>query len=175
MTHSPDIYIRQQAYMIDEVMLWNVLHVCELSEMTKMERWNQSIFQVYCKVPSRSTHGTKLIACVFIRQWLRFTGTLSTNSLITNPRISIVALAMAVGQHAPLHDDVIKWKYFPRYWPFARGIHRPPVNSPHKGQWSGALMFLLICVWIPVWANNRKAGDLGRHRAHTDVTVTDRK
>ena len=39
------------------------------------------------------------------------------------------------------HDDVIKWKHFPRYWPFVRGIHRPPVNSPHKGQWRGALMF----------------------------------
>ena len=23
-----------------------------------------------------------------------------------------------------LHDDVIKWKHFPRYWPFVRGIHR---------------------------------------------------
>ena len=33
------------------------------------------------------------------------------------------------------HDDVIKWKHFPRYWPFVRGIHRSPVNSPHKGQW----------------------------------------
>ena len=21
-----------------------------------------------------------------------------------------------------IHDDVIKWKHFPRYWPFARGI-----------------------------------------------------
>ena len=31
------------------------------------------------------------------------------------------------------HDDVIKWKHFPRYWPFVRGIHRWPVNSPHKG------------------------------------------
>ena len=39
------------------------------------------------------------------------------------------------------HDDVIKWKHFPRYWPFVRGIHRWPVNSPHKGQWHGALMF----------------------------------
>ena len=42
------------------------------------------------------------------------------------------------------HDDVIKWKHFPRYWPFGRGIHRSPVNSPHKGQWRGALMFTLI-------------------------------
>ena len=23
------------------------------------------------------------------------------------------------------HDDVIKWKHLPRYWPFVRGIHRP--------------------------------------------------
>ena len=47
-----------------------------------------------------------------------------------------------------IHDDVIKKKHFPRYWPFVRGIHRSPVNSPHKGQWRGALMFSLICVWI---------------------------
>ena len=49
------------------------------------------------------------------------------------------------------HDDVIKWKHFPRYWPLVRGIHRSPVNSPHKGQWRRALMFSLICVWINAW------------------------
>ena len=38
-------------------------------------------------------------------------------------------------------DDVIKWKHFLRYWPFVRGIHRSPVNSPRRGQWRGALMF----------------------------------
>ena len=32
------------------------------------------------------------------------------------------------------YDDVIKWKHFPRYWSFVQGIHRSPVNSPHKGQ-----------------------------------------
>ena len=58
------------------------------------------------------------------------------------------------------HDDVFKWKHFPRYWPFVRGIHRFPVNSPHKGQWRGALMFSLICVWTNGWVNNREAGDL---------------
>ena len=69
------------------------------------------------------------------------------------------------------HDDVIKWKHFPRYWPFARGIHRWPVNSPHKGQWRGALIFSLICVWINGWVNNREADDLRRYRAHNDVTI----
>ena len=69
------------------------------------------------------------------------------------------------------HDDAIKWKHFPSHWPFVRGIHRSPVNSPHKGQWCGALMFSLICSWINGWVNKRKAGDLRCHHAHYDVTV----
>ena len=69
------------------------------------------------------------------------------------------------------HDDVIKWKHLPRYWPFVRGIHRSPVNSPHKGQWRGALIFSLICAWINGWVNNREAGDLRRHRAHYNAIV----
>ena len=70
-----------------------------------------------------------------------------------------------------MHDDVIKWKHFPRYWPFVRGIHRSPVNSPHKDQWRGALIFSLIWDWIIDWVNNREAGDLRRHRPHYNVTV----
>ena len=70
-----------------------------------------------------------------------------------------------------LYDDVIKWKHFPRYWPFVRGIHRSPVNSPHKGQWRGALMLSLICAWMNGCVNNSAAGDLRRHRSHYDVPV----
>ena len=54
---------------------------------------------------------------------------------------------------------------------FVLEIHRSPVNSPHKGQWRGALMFSLISTWINDWVNNRKTGYLTRHRAHYDVTV----
>ena len=72
------------------------------------------------------------------------------------------------------HDDVIKWKHFPRNWPFVRGIHRSPVNSPHKGQWRGAFMFSLICARINGWVNNCEAGDLRRIRPHYDVTVMPR-
>ena len=71
-----------------------------------------------------------------------------------------------------LHDDVIRWKHFPRYWPFVRGIHRSPVNSLHKGQWRGTLMFSLICACTNSWTNNGDAGDMRRHRAHCDVIVT---
>ena len=71
------------------------------------------------------------------------------------------------------HDDVIKRKHFPRYGPFVTGIHQWPVDSPHQGHWSGALMFCLICAWANDWANNRDAGDLRRHRAHTNLKPGD--
>ena len=56
-------------------------------------------------------------------------------------------------QAAYKHNDVIKWKHFPRYWPFVQGIHRSPVNSPHKGQWRRVLMFSFICAWINGWVS----------------------
>ena len=68
------------------------------------------------------------------------------------------------------HDDVIKWKHFPRYWPFMYGIHRSPVNSPHKGQCRGDLVFSLICAWMNRLVNKGKAGDLRRHGARYGVT-----
>ena len=75
------------------------------------------------------------------------------------------------GVQLNVYDDVIKWKHFPRYWPLVRGIHRSPMNSPHKGQWRGALMFSLICAPINAWVNNHETNDLRRYRAHYDVTV----
>ena len=33
------------------------------------------------------------------------------------------------------HDDVIKWKIFPRYLSLVWDILRSPVYFPHKGQW----------------------------------------
>ena len=55
--------------------------------------------------------------------------------------------------------------------PLCGGIHRSPVNSRHKGQWRGALIFSLI--WAPIngWVNNGVTGNFRRHRAHYDVTV----
>ena len=55
--------------------------------------------------------------------------------------------------------------------PFVRGIHRSPVNSPHKGQWRGALMFSLIYAWTNGWVNNREAGDLRRYHVHYNATL----
>ena len=67
------------------------------------------------------------------------------------------------------HDDVIKWKHFPRYWPFVRGIHRSPVTKASHAEF-----------WCFLWSApeqtteqtvNRDAGDLRRNHSHYDVTV----
>ena len=50
------------------------------------------------------------------------------------------------------HDDVIKWKHFSALLAFCAGNSPVPVNSPHKGQWRGALMFYLYIVWWEVWS-----------------------
>ena len=95
--------------------------------------------------------------------YIHFSGSWFQTPICTPPRM----LSSLNGIMSPRifdHDDVIKWKHFPRYWPFVRGIHRSPVNSPHKGQWRRALMFSLICTWINGWVNNHEAGDY-------DVTV----
>ena len=64
------------------------------------------------------------------------------------------------------HDDVMRWKHFPHYWPLMREIHRWPVNSPYKDQWCRALMCSLICAWINSQVNNHGAGDLRCHCTH---------
>ena len=73
--------------------------------------------------------------------------------------------------HQKSHDVVIKWKHFPRYWPFVGGIRRSPMDSIHKSQWRGAFMFPLICAQTNDSANNGDAGDLRRHHVHYDLIV----
>ena len=52
--------------------------------------------------------------------------------------------------------------------PFVSGIHRPPVDSPHKTQ--GFDVFYYVRP-DKGWSNSRSAGVLRRHDAHSDVTV----
>ena len=88
---------------------------------------------------------------------------------IANPIVNEV-------EHMPVtYDDVIKWKHLPRYWPFVRGIHRWPVDSPHKGQGRGAFDVSLISARTNGWANNRDVGDLRCRRPHYDVIIMIKK
>ena len=73
------------------------------------------------------------------------------------------------------HDDVIKWKHCPLYWVFARGIHRPTVDSFTKASDAEFWCFLWSAPEETVqWANTPDAGDFRRHRAHYGVTAMPR-
>ena len=86
-------------------------------------------------------------------------GVATTKQIATNLRIYI------------FHDDVIKWKHFSALLAICAGNSPVPVNSPHKGQWRGPLMFSFIYAWINDWVNNREAGDLRHQRGHYDIIV----
>ena len=184
-TYTPYIYI----------YIWRTSHFCGttthgehliIPKVLHIEKKNQMLFKhciliqkfyyyvnirfLYKYYPTMENIRFKYI---MIYQWKRFANYIR----IMYKRISYLfwkshILQIKVNQWVNLtHDDVIKWKHFPRYWPFVRGIHRSPVNSLHKGQWRGALMFSLICGRIIGWVNNREAGDLRRYCAHYDVIV----
>ena len=81
---------------------------------------------------SRKFHGSVIMWCTTCVINIRF------------PFAVFYCGSMFTNHISRLHDDVIKLKHFLRYWPFLRGIHRSPVNSPHKGLWRGALMSSLM-------------------------------
>ena len=87
----------------------------------------------------------------------------STNRMALTPKRGMrKSCSWDLPTYVNCHDYVIKWKCFPRYWPFVWGIHRSPVKSPHKGQWRGAFIFSLTCIWLNGWVNNREAVTLSR-------------
>ena len=56
--------------------------------------------------------------------------------IVTTSRLNACTLMPRIDM---IHDDVIKWKHFPRYWPFVRGIHRsrwiPRTNASDAELW----------------------------------------
>ena len=150
-------------------MFSQVFRVCQ--------RWKKLVVVVIAKLIVEYTYidglvHTSSIAIVNTLKMLQFCAKPSVSSYKHVYPILMIIVILFLPSPPPAlpHDDVIKWKHFPRCWPFVRRIH-----SPHKGQGRGALMFSLICVWINGWVNNRDAGDLRRYRAHCDVIVMMRR
>ena len=121
----------------------------------------------------------------------RFISILATSLLIVYPRSAHITLPSTYPSVYPtVHPSTLPlrnphnfmcaiyiswWRHqmetFSALLALCAGNSPVPVNSPHRGQWRGALMFSLICAWINDWVNNREAGDLRRHRCHHDVSV----
>ena len=91
------------------------------------------------------------------------------------PCVCICMCIQGFNQRSSPPNGVTWWRHqmetFSALLALCAGNSPVPVNSPHKGQWRGALMFSLICAWINDLVNNREAGDLRRHRGHYDVMV----
>ena len=94
----------------------------------------------------------------------------------TNELISASVASHTLYQRRQWLDiSVSRWRHqmktFSALLALCAGNSPVTVNSPHKGQWRGTLMFSLICAQINDWVNNREAGDLRRHRGHYDIIV----
>ena len=85
-----------------------------------------------------------------------------------------VLLVPPAGSRIP-HSANTWWRHqmetFSALLALCAGNSPVPVNSPHKGQWRGALMFSLICALNKRLRNNRETGDVRRYSAHYDVIV----
>ena len=128
------------------------LSVSKLSHVNHCNRWWNDFWSLFMEKPTAFSHKR-----------------LQNPGVVTSPWWALSMRELRWTRKS--QDDVIKGKHFPHYWSFVRGIHRSPVNSPHKGQWRGVLMFPLISEWTNGWVNNREDGDLRRRRAHYNVIV----
>ena len=106
------------------------------------------------------------VKCLWLKGWIY---AVNIHSIVPNgvysqwdPSPQLTQIASLDRTH---HDDVIKWKNFPPYWPFVREIYRSQ-EIPRKRTGDAERFYLTFA-----WANNRDVGDLRRHRAHYDVTV----
>ena len=72
------------------------------------------------------------------------------------------------------HDNAIKWKHFPRYWSFVRGMFTGPGEFPAQRPVTRSFdvfFDLHLNKRINDRVNNGEAGDLRRHRGQYDVIV----
>ena len=102
------------------------------------------IIRWYFQVISRIIHMVSSLPYFVMFRW-RKVGTRTKSWIRTQRSHLTVSLSLELPLHKLcLHEDVIKWKHFLRYWPFARGIHQSPDEFPSR-QWRGALMAYMIC------------------------------
>ena len=92
----------------------------------------------------------------------RFDGTRTDDSL-AHRRILFVAQSPSIDIQ---NYDAIKWKHFLCYCSFVRGIHWPPVDSPHKGTIMRTLDVSLLFDWTNCWANAQMTGNSTHHDGH---------
>ena len=138
---------------------WNVIGMGY--DCGRFEKLQQQALRVTTST-TYSTHSDLIFKCVDILKSTDMPGHCALKRYYKYKKMNFLCTSWRF----ILHDDVIKWKHFPRYWPFVRAYAPVSSDFPHKGQWRGVLMFSLICALVNGCVNNRDAGDLKLRRAH---------
>ena len=142
-----------------------VKHHPHISEITNLEDSSHTLANFEKSATAKLTNGAVCI-CRYISNLLHILKLCAAFCDMTY--VTIYATSLRSITHT--HDDVIKWKHFPRYCPFVRGIHRSSVNSPTKGsdaelwcffdmypnkrlskQWRGWWFYTPLC---PLWRHH---------------------
>ena len=107
------------------VMLWYHYGDVIMTAMTSQITSLTIVYSIFCSDADQRKHQSSA-SLAFVRGIHRWP--------VNSPHKWPVMRKMCTSQCREMldHDDVIKWRHFPRYWPFVRGIHRSPVNSPTK-------------------------------------------
>ena len=130
----------------------NCIIICVFCFHNLIFKTNQIIVDIAWSYSS-ATHNAILCGCVPIHDsmWLQFP---HINQGVGKVQLSLFQTWLwiwckPVSQRSNSHDDAIKWKDFPRYWSFMRGIHWSPVNSPHTNASDAELWCFLSS--MPEW------------------------
>ena len=154
----------------------NGWHHCKFSTSTLSDiaNWNYVALNKCWRTFTFEQHSTK---DSFILHWIHGTRGVdqpSTHGQLLNT--SLQDTTLNTDGRIDIHDDIITWKLFPCYWPFVRGIHRWPVDSPQKGpvMWSSGIFFAVNPL-LNNWTNSGVVSDLRCLTAHVDGLVQERR
>ena len=84
-------------------------------------------------LPPRSRDDKREISWDVIYRYVFILRLTSQFIMLSISRLTAYLGATVATHEGQYHDDVATWNGFPHYWLFVRGIHRWPVDSPHKG------------------------------------------
>ena len=140
-----DTKITKNKLVIRDLVTWLLM----LDKLFKSIKKRDNISDQYCCVSVATMIDTHIniysYICVLLLRTLRIKWNISNHVRLPSLEllVSCQAIAIAFGYRINVvwvhfgqkdteylddyHHDVIKWKYFPRYWPFVRGIQRSPV------------------------------------------------
>ena len=123
----------------------------------------------------RPHHAAPCFTCILSKSIIARLSGEGSRQLMIAVIISVSQGAIFISLDVPripgLHDDVIKWKHFPRHWPFVRWIHRSPVKSRHMPTDAECWCLPFICAMNKRLSKQSWGWWFETNRTHYDIIV----